>query len=36
VLRVLALVRDLLARAQGAALDLVLQPVPELVMQRHR
>src|SRR6266550_3651607 len=35
VLRVLALVRDLLARTQGAALDLVLQHVPELVMQRH-
>src|SRR6266516_5499382 len=36
VLRVLALVRDLLARAQGAALVLVLQHVPELVMQRYR
>jgi hypothetical protein len=34
--RVLPLVWDLLARAQRAALDLALQFVPQLVVQRHR
>ena len=36
VLGVLALVRDLLAGPQAAALDLILQQLAELVVQRHR